>query len=182
MLQIDIKPLLGIDIKSIGEVKLGQSQNEVESVIGSPSMYDTISFNNTQTNRAFYEAYELRIDYNSNNQVTFIEFIYGPFPEKTELRIYDINPFQEEAERLIELLTIYNAGKIDESETPHCYVFENISVGIWRQSVPSDIQELINEKKEDCTYEIDKAWVDEELEKSKHFWTIGIGEKGYYDS
>ena len=181
MLQIDIKPLLGIDIKSIGEVKLGQSQNEVESLIGSASMSDTIAFDNTQTKRAFYEAYELRIDYSSNNEVTFIEFINGPFPEKTELRIYGVDPFKEGAERLIELLTIYNAGKIDESEAPHSYAFENISVGVWRQSVPSDIQELIDDKKEDNTYEIDKAWVNEELEKSNHFWTIGIGKKGYYN-
>jgi hypothetical protein len=182
MLQIDIKPHLGIDVKNIGEVKLGQSQKEIESFIGLPNISETIAVDNTQTNRAFYDAYELRIDYNSDNEVTFIEFIYGPFPEKTELRIYGVDPFKESAERLIELLTIYNAGKIDESEAPHSYAFEKISVGIWRQSVPSDIQELIEEKKGDNTYEIDKAWVNEELEKSKHFWTIGIGRKGYYNS
>ena len=50
----------------------------------------------------------------------------------------------------------------------------------WRESEPNDIMEMIQEKKEDGEYESDKDWLNEELEQSKHFWTIYIGKKDYY--
>lgn len=181
MLQIDIKPLVGIEIKNIGEIKLGQTKKDVENLLGLPNLSDNISIGNIQTNRAFYNEYEVGIDYDDSNTIEFIEFINGPSLEKIQLRVYGIDPFKIEANELIEILSDYNSGKIDETEAPHSYAFENISVGIWRQSVPSDLEEWISEKKLDNTYEIDKSWIDEELERSKHFWTIGIGRKGYYD-
>jgi len=182
MLQIDIVPLSRIKIQNIGEVYLDQNRKAVENHIGLSDTSDTVSIDNITTYRAFYEAYELRIDYDSSDMVEFIEFIHGPYPEKTELRIYGSDPFRVEAKKLLEILSDNNSGKINYSEAPYSYAFENISVGIWRDSTPSGVQQLINEKKTNHTYEVDKSWLDEELEKSNHFWTIGIGRKDYYKS
>ena len=42
------------------------------------------------------------------------------------------------------------------------------------------IRQSIKEAKENGTYEDEKIWLLDDLEKSKHFWTIGIGLKDYY--
>ena len=39
---------------------------------------------------------------------------------------------------------------------------------------------MIIEMKENDEYEENKNWILEDLEKSKNFWTIGIGIKNYY--
>jgi hypothetical protein len=182
MLRIDIKPLSGIDIQNIGKINLGQNRKDVERTIGLPNSSKIRSFNDLKTDSSFYDMYEFRIDYDGNNTVEFIEFIYGPFPTKADLRIYEVDPFKVDATKLIEILSHHDSGKVNDLEAPYSFAFENISVGIWRQSSPLDMQELIDEKKEDKTYDIDKDWTDEELEKSNHFWTIGIGRKDYYRS
>jgi len=42
------------------------------------------------------------------------------------------------------------------------------------------VQEWVEEKKANGEYEIDRQWIEEELAKSKNYWTIGIGVPGYY--
>lgn len=106
----------------------------------------------------------MRIDYNQNERIEFIEFLFGPWPEKCEVTIYDINPFAIEDKELIQLLSFKGNEKVDQSEAPWCFIFPDISVGIWREADPN---------------EIDKNWIDEELKKAKYFWTIGIGHENY---
>lgn len=161
---------------------MGQSRKDVESLIGQPDASDRVSFGHSTIIRAFYEVYELRVDYDKHDTIEFIEFIYGPFPKRIQLSLYGIDPFRKEADDLIEILSSHNSGKVDESEAPNCYAFENISMGIWRQSTPAVVQEEIERKKAANRYEVNKKWLEEELEKSKHFWTIGIGRQGYYSS
>lgn len=177
MIHILLKPLTGISISSIGDIHLYEEMDQVEKIIGKPTNLSPIEIGDVFANRAFYDQLEMRIDYNKLNRVEFIEFLFGPWPEKTELSIYGINPFEVDGEELVKLLYAKNNGKVNESEAPDCYGFNEIGVGIWRQSNPKDIEDWIQEKKDKGEYEVDKAWLDEELEKSKHFWTIGIGKK-----
>ena len=65
---------------------------------------------------------------------------------------------------------------IDVSEKPYCYCFREISIGVWRDTTPENILKSIPKnvsKEEECIWQ-------EELNKAKHFWTIGAGVKGYY--
>ena len=173
MIQIKIFPLNGIEIENIGIIRLGDTRTVIEETLGSPDS----SSNATQL---YYDDYELRIDLNQNNRIEFIEFTHGPFPEKTKLNLYGIDPFQVGAEQLVAILTEKNQGEIDLSEANYNFSFLNISVGIWRQFTVDDIQQNITEMKDCHEYEKNKNWLLADLDKAKNFWTIGIGEKNYY--
>ena len=174
MTKIEILPLDGIVIENIGKLSLGQSKSEIEKLLGKPS-------DSSNLKQLFFDEYEVRIDLDKKGNAEFIEFIYGPFPEKTELSIYGVNPFQIGATKLVEILTEKNNGKIDDSEAEYCYTFQNISVGVWRQLTEQNVEESIAEMKADNEYEENKDWLNEDLNKAKNFWTIGIGVKNYYE-
>lgn len=173
MKKITILPLEGIEIEDIGKLLLGASGKSIEELLGPPS-------DGSDKRRLFYNEYEFRIDLDKNNNSEFIECIGGPFPEKTDVSVYDINPFQVGAEKLIEILSEKNNGKIDDDEAEYCYTFLNIAVGVWRQCTVQDVEEDIARMKADDEYDENKNWVEEDLEKAKNFWTIGIGVKNYY--
>ena len=174
MTKIEILPLDGIVIENIGKLSLGQSKSEIEKLLGKPS-------DSSNLKQLFFDEYEVRIDLDKKGNAEFIEFIYGPFPEKTELSIYGVNPFQIGATKLVEILAEKNNGKIDDSEAEYCYTFQNISVGVWRQLTEQNVEESIAEMKADNEYEENKDWLNEDLNKAKNFWTIGIGVKNYYE-
>ena len=174
MTKIEILPLDGIVIENIGKLSLGQSKSDIEKLLGKPSESSNLK-------QLFFDEYEVRIDLDKKGNAEFIEFIYGPFPEKTELSIYGVNPFQIGATKLVEILTEKNNGKIDDSEAEYCYTFQNISVGVWRQLTEQNVEESIAEMKADNEYEENKDWLNEDLNKAKNFWTIGIGVKNYYE-
>ena len=174
MTKIEILPLDGIVIENIGKLSLGQSKSDIEKLIGKPSESSNLK-------QLFFDEYEVRIDLDKKGNAEFIEFIYGPFPEKTELSIYGVNPFQIGATKLVEILAEKNNGKIDDSEAEYCYTFQNISVGVWRQLTEQNVEESIAEMKADNEYEENKDWLNEDLNKAKNFWTIGIGVKNYYE-
>lgn len=172
MKKIELIPLVGIDIEDIGEVALGTGQMEVQTILGPPS--DALD------GQYYYDDLELRLDFNDRGQLEFIESINGPFPEKTEISIYGLNPFKVEADELLNILSEKNSGPVDDSEAGYCYTFLNSSVGVWRQMTEEDIQEDIEAIKAEGEYEDNVDMLLEDLEKSKFFWTIGIGVKGYY--
>ena len=174
MTKIEILPLDGIVIENIGKLSLGQSKSDIEKLFGKPSESSNLK-------QLFFDEFEVRIDLDKKGNAEFIEFIYGPFPEKTELSIYGVNPFQIGATKLVEILTEKNNGKIDDSEAEYCYTFQNISVGVWRQLTEQNVEESIAEMKADNEYEENKDWLNDDLEKAKNFWTIGIGVKNYYE-
>ena len=82
-----------------------------------------------------------------------------------------------EAAELVTLLKEKNGSNIDDAEAPYCYCFRNISIGVWRQNIPEDISQS---EIRDATDEERKIWIMEQ-NKAKHFWTIGVGNIGYYD-
>lgn len=173
MITIEIIPLSGIEIEHIGRLNLGFSKTAVEALLGPPSPPSNAA-------QLYYDNYELRIDLDKKGEVEFIEFINGPFPTLTKLSIYGVDPFQAGADNLIALLTTNNNGPIDDGEAEFCYTFLNISVGIWREITSGDVEETIAEMKASGGYEENKRWLEEDLERSKQFWTIGIGVKDYY--
>lgn len=173
MKKIKILPLDGIEIENIGKISLGQSQSEIESLLGKPS-------DSSNENQLYFNDYEVRIDLDKMKNAEFIEFIYGPFPEKTELSIYDVNPFQIGADQLVEILTEKNNGKVDDKEADYAFAFLNTSVGVWRQITEKNVQDDIDEMKSNNEYDENKEWLEEDMNKAKNFWTIGIGIENYY--
>ncbi|MGZ3755696.1 MAG: hypothetical protein ACXVAY_15710 [Mucilaginibacter sp.] len=173
MQNIEIRPLEGIVIENIGNVLLGQHESLLYALLGVPSK-------TYERNRIFYDGLEVRIDLNQFQRIEFIEFIYGPYPDKTELSIYGINPFAIGAEKLLEILSFHNQGEIDISEAPYSYGFLNTSVGVWREFTTEDIGSMTNEITPSGMVERNHDNFAEDLKKAQNFWTIGIGVEGYY--
>ena len=172
MNKIILYPLKGIEFESKKMLELGTSKVEIIKSLGKPS--------SGTDKQMFYDNLELRIDIDNSKNIEFIEFIYGPFPEKTEIELYGINPFKTNSTDLIEILIENNNGEIDSSEEPYCFAFLESSIGIFRDSCESDIDEMISELKENGEYSENEEWVLDDKEKAKYFWTVGLGIKDYY--
>lgn len=174
MKTIILKPLEGMEISDLGEVAFGQTIEQVKERLGEPSLI--------YGNQLFYDELELRIDCDEQGLVEFIECIYGPFCEKTIPMLYGERAFELLADELVALLTEKNSGKVDDREAEYGYYFKEISVGVYREATPKDALESIAEVKAEGMYEEERDWLEEDLQKSQHFWSIGIGVQSYYSS
>ena len=116
------------------------------------------------------------MDFDINQKLEFIE-LQGPNTKYINPTIYGINPFEIEADELVKLLKEKNGSNIDDTEAQYSYCFSDISVGIWRQNIPENFSEY---EIKDATEEEKNIWKTEQ-NKAKFFWTIGVGNVGYYD-
>ena len=73
----------------------------------------------------------MRIDFDENDCVEFIEVLSGPYCEKIEPFMYGKNPFKLVDTQLLEFLAEMNNGNIDDHEYDNGYYLLNISVGIY---------------------------------------------------
>ena len=157
-------------LKGIGKVSFGCNREEVREIMGMPSIEHEII--------DYYFDGALRFDYSENN---ILEFIEADNNDDFEVEIYGVDPFKIKAKEFKDLLTEMNTdGVVNENNAPFSYAFNNISVAIYRDATEQDILISIEEAKQDRTYEEDKEWLAEELEKYSHFQTIGIGRKDMY--
>ena len=73
-----------------------------------------------------------------------------------------------------------NDGEVDDSEQGYSFAFLDISVGVYRELRPSDVEEMIEEMKADGISADNNEDVQKEMRKANHWSTIGIGAAGYY--
>lgn len=172
MKKIILHPLKGIEFENKEVLELGTSKTELIQRLGKASR--------EIDKQLYYDDLELRIDLDKTDKIEFIEFIYGPFPVKTEIELYGINPFKTDSHNLVEILTEHNNGEVDFEEEPYCFAFLESSIGIFRDSCEVDIDEMITEMKEVGEYYENQKWVLDDKEKARYFCTIGLGKKGYY--
>ena len=166
-MNIEIYPLDKIVIDG-AEICLGMERSAVESAIGKGQMVGT---------RYYYFDQEMAIDY-SSNKVAFIEFLSG-VDGRLKPTIYGVSAFETKADELCNILKKQNNGAINDTERGYSYQFQNISVGVFREAVPEEVQEMIEEaasfgnpmSEDEIQYEMKRA----------HYWaSIGIGTAGYY--
>lgn len=173
MQTITLLPLEGIEIEGIGLLKLGTSKEAVHKFLGLPSEHDDHSW--------FYKKHEFRLDFDEEGNIEFIEFVFGPNPERTVLSVYEQNPFELDAADLVALLTKCNRGSaIDDSDAPYCYTFSHLAMGIWRQFTDADVQQSMDETPAEDRDSDEDEWLARDLEMGKHLRTIGLGVAGYY--
>lgn len=161
--------LYPLDKAVIGDktICLGMDKTSVLNMLGKGE-----SFNEK---RYYYFNSELAIDFDDKNRVEFIEFLGGIDGELQPV-IYDVSAFEENADDLLEILKKYNNGEIDDSENGYSYGFLEISVGIYRELLPEEvIEDAENDNKS-----LDDEDVMDDLRKSSHWATIGIGVRNYY--
>ena len=150
------------------DVILGDDLESITNIIGKPDYQEE--------SQLYYDRYEFRLDFDLNKKLEFIE-LQGPYTNRVIPLIYGVNPFELEAAELVTLLKEKDGSNIDDAEAPNWSCFRNLSIGLWRQNIPEDISQS---EIRDATDEERKIWIMEQ-NKAKHFWTIGVGNIGYYD-
>jgi len=163
---IKLMPLEGILIQNSLQIRLGMSDKELYNIIGKPD--------NKYEQEIFYDEYDIKIELDSFNKIEYIEILSN---EIINVEIYKINPLELYADQLIDLLKGKNGDDIFVESNGIGYIFNNISVRLWRESTPDDINDIIIESKQDGVYDEMKDEIMSDLEKSKKFTTIGIGKK-----
>lgn len=130
MNDVVITPLKGIRIGD-KPINLYSTSGEIKAVLGEPEC--------VRNNSLYYFASELRIDIGKNDKAEFIEFLGGT-DGALQPTIYGVPAFGTDADGLYKLLAEKNGGDINDSENGYSYAFLNISVGVYRESIPSDIE------------------------------------------
>ena len=166
-MNIEIYPLDKVIIDGVA-ICLGMEQSAVAAAIGKGQLIG---------NRCYYFNNEMAIDY-ANNKAEFIEFLCG-IEGMLKPAIYGISAFETQANELFEVLKEQNNGVVGDTENGYSYQFQNISVGVYREAVPKEIEEMIKEATSFGNPLSDDE-IQHEMKKANHWATIGIGVAGYY--
>jgi len=167
-MHIEIFPLDKVVIDGIS-VCFGMEQTAVEKAIGKGEAVG---------DRYYYFDSEMAIDYDQDKKVEFVEFLGGADGILRPV-IYGVSVFDTDADELAALLSQKNTGEVQE-EQGYSFAFEGISVGIYRETTPADVLEMIEEMKADGIQVEGNEDVAEEMRRAGHWAAIGAGMAGYY--
>ena len=159
---IIVKPLEGIEWNG-KNILFGSTKKDVENVLGKSE---------SKKESYYYFDSTLRFDFDENGELEFIEFL-GGIECSVHPVIYGTDAFTGMTDEIYDLLKKNNGGCVIDEECGYAYAFVNISVGVYREVIPEDIEEMEEE-----------GVLPEDLEEEKklayHWATLGIGKKGYY--
>ncbi|MBD5383750.1 MAG: hypothetical protein HDR72_01955, partial [Ruminococcaceae bacterium] len=150
--------------------RLGNTADEIKAVLGEPE--------SVHKNSLYYFGNELRIDIGGDGKAEFIEFLGGT-DGALQPAIYDVPAFKTGSDELYALLAEKNGGGIDDRENGYSYAFLNISVGVYRESIPENVEEMAAEAEREG-YPLSAEDIAEERKKAAFWATVGIGTAGYY--
>lgn len=167
-MNVEIYPLEKAVIDNVAIV-LGTEQSNIEAALGRGQQVGE---------RYYYYNGELAISYDSFGKVNFIEFL-GGVDGQLEPTIFGVPVFESDAKVIYELLKQHNGDNIDDTERGYCYSFLNLSIGIYRESTPENISEMIDEAISFGNPMTDDE-IQYEMKKANHWATIGMGIAGYY--
>lgn len=168
---IVIIPLEGVRLGG-REIRLGCTADELKVTLGEPELVNK--------NRLYYFGGELRVDFGDDGKAEFIEFLGGTDGALQPV-IYGVPVFKTDADELYAILAEKNGGGIDDSENGCSYAFLNISVGVYRERLPKDVEEMISEAESEG-FPLSAEDIAEERKKAEFWATVGIGIAGYYGS
>ncbi|MBR1736284.1 MAG: hypothetical protein IJ736_04615 [Firmicutes bacterium] len=176
-MKIEIYPLIGIKMNEI-KLVLGMSLNEIITALGEPAkIFENMPYAPDITQIYYYES-ELRFDFNKESKLEFIEFL-GGIDGRLHPEIYGVDAFSIHADELVDILTQKNGEEAIDNENGYSYAFPNIGVGIYRESTPDDIEEMVKNTAEEREMFSEKDY-NYELSKAIHWATIGLGDRTYY--
>lgn len=170
MKTITLTPLQGVEIEGLGALRFGQSLQDVVALLGNPD--------SGETEQLYYDGLGLRVDLDRAGEVEFMEF-FRPENDDYQLSLYGIDPLALPAAQLTALLAEKDSTGIDDGEAPCCYCYTHLSIGVWREFAEEHVLADITQMRENGE-DADADWVQEDLEKSRYFWTVGIGKPDYY--
>lgn len=173
-MNIEIYPLKKVVIDGVS-ISLGMEKSDVEALLGNGDYDEKLSY---------YYNDEMLVAYDEDGKVEFIEFL-GGIDGELRPTIDGISIFDAPADDLVDFLNEKNQGKIDNSEEGYSLAFLNLSVGVYREVLVSEVLEMMEEMKADGI-DIDnneevQVELETEMRKANHWATFGIGIEGYYD-
>jgi len=160
---VTVFPLRGIQL---GDkiLELNMTSAEAEEILGAPQLM--------RDNQWYYCNSELRIDFDADGLVEFIEFIGGKNGAIQPV-VYELAAFECNELELYCALERHTSDEIMDEEDGHCYVFKDISVGIYRELAPWDVSKMEKEG-------LPGEELEQERARAEHWDTLGIGRRGYY--
>ena len=165
--QVELIPGVGAVLEGKA-VRLGDTRADVEQALGEGD--------HVRWNSLYYFNNELRVDFNGDGRVEFIELLGGP-DGKLQPVIFGVEAFREPPEVVLALLKEKNGADFLDNEKGYCYTFKKLSVGLYRESVPENVAELMEEAD---GHPLSEEYI--EYEKRRTHWaTIGVGAEGYYE-
>ena len=162
-------PLTGLEWNG-QTIRFGDSREAVEQILGEAEVV---------RGSHYYFNKELRFDFDDNGGLKFIECL-GGMDGGLQPELCGVPAFQTDAEELLELLKGENDGDIDDSEAEYEYRLLNISVGLYREITPADMDGMLLEMSNMDLTNMGDIRIEEETRRAHHWDTIGIGAKDYY--
>jgi len=129
--------------------------------------------------QCYYFGSELRLDFDGQGELEFIEFLGGP-DGKLRPELYGQDAFAEDAEELFASLSERNGPDIDDSEAGYSYALRTLSIGLYREITPEDVQSMVREMSRMDLTAFSQFNLEEENRRAHHWATVGIGKRGYY--
>ncbi|MGI6095881.1 MAG: hypothetical protein ACOYBL_10695 [Lachnospiraceae bacterium] len=166
-----IHPLEGI-VWDEGKINLGDSKESVIAVLGEAQV--------NYENSSYYFSTDLRIDYDKNDCVEFIEFL-GGMDGSIQPVLYGQKILQINAARAYKLLKDNNNGEIVDEDEGRSYNFKNIGIGVFRENTPDIIDITMTKLTEAGIHMQENEKLQEERRLASHWATIGLGGKDYYE-
>ncbi|MGO5114665.1 hypothetical protein ACTQ33_06490 [Candidatus Avoscillospira sp. LCP25S3_F1] len=163
-----ILPLKGIQWDN-QYILLGNTREAVEAKLGQPEIVG---------NSYYYFKSELRLDFSGEDKLEFIEFLAG-YNGDIQPLIYGVQAFQVGADELYHVLKEHNYGDIIDNENGYSFAFPNIGIGIFRESIPDNVTDLISEMKEMDIDITENSNIEEERLKASHWATISLASPNY---
>lgn len=163
-----ILPLEGIQWNN-QTILLGSTKEDIEAKLGQPDIVD---------NSYYYFNSELRFDFSEKGKLELIEFLAG-YTGEIQPTIYGIQAFQVNADDLYSILESHSSKNIIDNENGYSFVFPDIGIGIYRESIPKNVTELINEMKELGINITENPNIEEEQLKASHWATISLTSSKY---
>ena len=168
MQRIEIIPLVGVKFDE-QMLALSATQQEVETLLGKPESVQEAFW--------YYTNSELCVNFDEEGRVEFIEFLAG-IDGTLQPEIYGVSAFQTEAKKLYRILRKEN-GRALEDDGGYGYSFLKLSIGVFRDTTPADVKEMIRDARKDGE-PMGEEEIEEEKRKANYWATIGIGIPGYY--
>lgn len=167
--QVEVIPQVGVILEG-NTIRLGSTRADVEQTLGSGEAI--------RWNSLYYFDSELRVDFDEEDRVRFIELLGGP-DGKLQPVVFGVEAFQADPEAVVELLKERNGADFLDTEKGYSYGFQKLSVGLYRESIPDNVPEMIEEAEADG-----RPLSEEDIEYEKrrtHWATIGVGVENYYE-
>ena len=162
-----ILPLQGLECDGM-RIAFGESQAEIGEKLGRPQIWGT---------SLYYFQNILRMDFNENAGLEYIEFLSPDSRLRAEL--YGIDPFSAPADSVAALLREKNGGEMTDIEDGYGLTFNNISVGVYRDTTPQEAEETVREAAAEGV-PLSQEEYDAELAKANRWDTVGFGVAGYF--